>query len=35
MPFHSMAANGVLTSADLDTLQEIYDAATVDIRRHR
>lgn len=31
MPFHSMAANGVLASDDLDFLQEIYDAATVDL----
>ena len=31
MPFSSIGRDGVLTSTDLDVLQEIYDAAAVDV----
>ena len=31
MPFRAMVQDGVLTSDDLDFLQGIYDAATVDL----
>jgi hypothetical protein len=31
MPFRAMVQDGVLTSDDLDFLQEIYDTATADI----
>lgn len=31
MPFRAIVQDGVLTSDDLDLLQEIYEAATVDI----
>jgi len=31
MPFRSIAQDGVLTSDDLDFLQEVYDEATIGI----
>lgn len=31
MPFRSIKQDGVLTSADLDVLQEVYDAAAADV----
>jgi hypothetical protein len=31
MPFRSIEQDGVLTSADLDVLQDVYDAAAADV----